>query len=184
MKLSLSLETTEVETGALCETLSESRGASFDVGAAVSALGSIVTAYLASTPVETETPSEPPPTRAQPGPVENPEKKAARRQRGSEHFYTLVSAWRQGFGEDVEQPDRQALLREVSTGPAAGDILEFVSSVGGIIRATNLAVLPAEWLPEDERRNIVSLVASNITQVASILFPDLAEQYEHRNIYQ
>jgi hypothetical protein len=104
--------------------------------------------------------------------------------RGSAHFSDLVIAWRQGFGEvNVEQPPRGDLLRAVSTGPVAGDILEFVSSVGGLLRATDLVIAPREGLSEDERRALVALVAVNITQVASILFPDLAEQYEHRNIY-
>ena len=47
MKLSLSLETTEAETDILCETLSEGQGGGFDAGAAISAVQSIVTAYLA-----------------------------------------------------------------------------------------------------------------------------------------
>lgn len=188
MKLSLSLETTEAETDILCETLSEGQGGGFDAGAAISAVQSIVTAYMSYT--SSETPSEPPtsagatppPTAAKP--AEDPERRNMRINRGADHYSKLVAAWCQGFGEtDVEQPDRATLLREVSTGPAAGDILEYVSSMGGLLRATDFVVPSSDRFSEDERRTIVNLVASNITQVASLMFPDLADQYEHTNIY-
>lgn len=193
MKLSLSLETAEAETGIICETLSAGQGGGFDAGAAISAVQSIVTAYLAH--AAAETPSEPPtsagatppgayppPTAAKP--AEDPERRNMRINRGADHYSKLVAAWCQGFGEtDVEQPDRATLLREVSTGPAAGDILEYVSSMGGLLRATDFVVPSSDRFSEDERRTLVNLVASNITQVASLMFPDLADQYEHTNIY-
>lgn len=104
--------------------------------------------------------------------------------RGAGHYSALVSAWCQGFGEaDAEQPDRANLLREASTGTVAGDVLEFVSSTGGLIRATDSVMSYSVRPTEDERRDLVRLVASNITQVASLMFPDLADQYEHTNIY-
>ena len=207
MKLSFSLETTAAETGVLCEVLRGSRGASFDVGAAISAVQRIVEAYLATIPSEapvgtasaagaTPPGAYPPPTSAgatPPGayppptaakPAEDPERRNMRINRGADHYSKLVAAWCQGFGEtDVEQPDRATLLREVSTGPAAGDILEYVSSMGGLLRATDFVVPSSDRFPEDERRTLVNLVASNITQVASLMFPDLADQYEHTNIY-
>lgn len=193
MKLSLSLETTEAETGILCETLSAGQGGGFDAGAAISAVQSIVTAYLAH--AAAETPSEPPtsagatppgayppPTAAKP--AEDPERLNKRIARGSKAYYGLVEEWCRGFGEvDTEQPDRANLLREVSTGPTAGDILEYVSSMGGLLRATDFVVPSSDRFSEDERRTLVNLVASNITQVASLMFPDLADQYEHTNIY-
>lgn len=192
MKLSLSLETAEAETGIICEALSAGRGGGFDAGAAISAVQSLVTAYLAHA---AEAPSEPPapaggtppgayppPTAAKP--AEDPERRNMRINRGADHYSKLVAAWCQGFGEtDVEQPDRATLLQEVSTGPAAGDILEYVSSMGGLIRATDFVVPYSDRFSEDERRTLVNLVASNITQVASLMFPDLADQYEHTNIY-
>lgn len=193
MKLSLSLETAEAETGIICEALSTGRGGGFDAGAALSALQSLVAAYMSYT--SSETPSEPPtsagatppgayppPTAAKP--AEDPERRNMRINRGADHYSKLVAAWCQGFGEtDVEQPDRATLLREVSTGPAAGDILEYVSSMGGLLRATDFVVPSSDRFSEDERRTLVNLVASNITQVASLMFPDLADQYEHTNIY-
>jgi hypothetical protein len=193
MKLSFSLETTAAETGVLCEVLRGSRGASFDVGAAISAVQRIVEAYLATIPSEapvgtasaagaTPPGAYPPPTAAKP--AEDPERRNMRINRGADHYSKLVAAWCQGFGEtDVEQPDRATLLREVSTGPAAGDILEYVSSMGGLLRATDFVVPSSDRFSEDERRTLVNLVASNITQVASLMFPDLADQYEHTNIY-
>jgi hypothetical protein len=193
MKLSFSLDTTEAETGVLCQSLSESRGGSFDAGAAISAAQSIITAYLAhaaaENPSEPPTPAGatppgayPPPTAAKP--AEDPERRNMRINRGAEHYSALVSAWCQGFGEaDAEQPDRANLLREASTGTVAGDVLEFVSSMGGLIRATDFVMPTAVRPSEDERRDLVRLVASNITQVASLMFPDLADQYEHTNIY-
>jgi len=112
------------------------------------------------------------------------EKKLAR---GKRAFDILVRLWAQGFGvEDAEQPDRADAMRNLANGPASFAVLTYVGSVGGLTHAVNEAASAesSDWgTNEAELRRLVLDVAANITQVASILFPDLSELYEYKNIF-
>jgi hypothetical protein len=120
-----------------------------------------------------------------PSKVEVDGKKLAR---GNAAFDRLVHLWARGFGvEDAEQPDRAEAMRAVANGPSAFAVLTYVKAAGGLTHAVNLTsrLGTAEYgtADEDVRRRLVLDVDANITQVASILFPDLSDLYEYKDIF-
>lgn len=103
--------------------------------------------------------------------------------KGRKAFHALVDMWLVGFNDpDAEQPDRAEALRTLANGRKSYAVLAFVRDAGGLTHAVNGAMLGWED-EESRRREFVGLVAGNITQVASILFPDLSDLYEHKNIF-
>jgi hypothetical protein len=104
--------------------------------------------------------------------------------KGRKAFQSLVNLWLTGFGDtEAEQPDRAEAMRALANGRKSYAVLTYVKDVGGLTHAVNDAL--ADWEGEESRRReIVTLVAGNVTQVASILFPDLSELYEHKNIFR
>lgn len=103
--------------------------------------------------------------------------------RGKAAFEKLVNLWLTNFGvEDADQPDRAEEMRVLANGAKAFSVLAYVTAVGGVTWAVNGTV--ASGMPETERQNLVLTLAANITQVASILFPDLSDLYEYKNIFK
>lgn len=97
----------------------------------------------------------------------------------------LVTLWLDGYKqEDAPQPDRAEALRTIANGKNAYKVLTYVKSVGGLTHAVNAAL--EEWSggTEQARQDLVLDVAGNMTQVSSILFPDLSDLYEYKNIFQ
>jgi hypothetical protein len=106
--------------------------------------------------------------------------------KGRTAFDKLVRLWVKGFGdEDAEQPDRAEAMRVLANGPKSFAVLTYVRASGGLTWAVNAAaVLELSFgRTEEERQKLVLDVAANITQVASILFPDLSDLYEYKNIF-
>ena len=106
--------------------------------------------------------------------------------RGKLAFNGLVRLWVRGFGvEDEEQPDRAEAMRGLANGPSAFAVLTYVKAAGGLTWAVNAAdtVSIERGMDEEERQKLVLDVSANITQVASILFPDLSDLYEYKNIF-
>lgn len=104
--------------------------------------------------------------------------------KGRKAFHTLVTMWRVGFNDpDAEQPDRAEAMRNVANGRKSYAVLVFVKDVGGLTHAVNDAMMDWEG-DEARRRHAVTLIAGNMTQVGSILFPDLADLYEHKDIFR
>ena len=104
---------------------------------------------------------------------------------GRRAFDKLVRLWAQGFGvEGAEQPDRGEAMRTLANSPKAFLVLAYVRAAGGLTWAVNgseeVAIL---CLSGEERERVVIDLAGNITQVASILFPDLSDLYEYKNIF-
>ena len=103
--------------------------------------------------------------------------------KGRKAFHALVDMWLVGFNDpDAEQPDRAEAMRNVANGRKSYAVLVHVRAVGGLTHAVNDAMMDWEG-DEARRRHAVALVAGNMTQVASILFPDLSDLYEHKNIF-
>jgi len=102
-------------------------------------------------------------------------------------FVDFVSAWAVGLPTDpmghwdaetaASPVDRVELIRKAGNSALNGAMLAFVQQCGGLTRAVDL-VLPGD---EDDRPGRSRDVAVNIAQVASILFPDLADLLEHRD---
>ena len=162
MKINYTCETTEGETAAFLDFAGR--------------LVQVILTRVAPVEAPVEAPVAPPVS----------SKKQKRIEAGREILAALVSEWGRNLGQEgTEQPDRGALLREVATGRSAGAVLEFVSSVGGLTHGIDAVIASWPWeRTEEDRRALVWDITGNIVQVASLLFPDLAEQYEHRNIYQ
>lgn len=104
-------------------------------------------------------------------------------------FIRLLGVWDQGFREDVPQPDRQRAMSEVANGSASYPVLRVVHDAGGLTHAVAHYLSAAHvdipaYVAEEHgfERRVLSLT-DNIVQVASLLFPDLAALYEHKNIF-
>ena len=106
--------------------------------------------------------------------------------RGRKAFEKLLSLWLQNFGNaDGPQPDRAEAMRTLANGRNSFRVLAYVKATGGLTYAVN-ALLP-DMLPAmdfDTHRKLVLEVAGNMTQVSSILFPDLSDLYEYKDIFR
>lgn len=107
--------------------------------------------------------------------------------KGRRAFEKLLSLWLRNFGvADAEQPDRAEAMRGLANGRNSFRVLAYVKSQGGLTYAIN-ALLP-DLLPAtvdfDTHRQLVLDLAGNITQVSSILFPDLSDLYEYKDIFR
>ena len=103
--------------------------------------------------------------------------------RGKAAFEKLIALWLVNFGEEGEQPDRAEAMRAVANGSKSFAVLTYVKASGGLSWAVNAAVTSTVVDTERERQALVIAVAGNITQVASILFPDLSDLYEFKDIF-
>jgi hypothetical protein len=106
--------------------------------------------------------------------------------KGRAAFDKLVRLWVKGFGDaESEQPDRAEAMRVLANGPKSFAVLAYVRAAGGLTWAVNAAaVLELSFgHTEEERQKLVLEVAANMTQVSSILFPDLSDLYEYKNIF-
>lgn len=104
---------------------------------------------------------------------------------GKNAFDKLVRLWVKGFGiEGAEQPDRAEAMRSLANSQKSFAVLAYVKDAGGVTWAVNAAeVVAIRALPEREQQRLVTDLAGNITQVASILFPDLSDLYEYKDIF-
>lgn len=104
---------------------------------------------------------------------------------GKSAFDKLVRLWVKGFGvEGAEQPDRAEAMRNLANSQKSFAVLAYVKDAGGVTWAVNASDVAAiRALPEDEQQRLVTDLAGNITQVASILFPDLSDLYEYKDIF-
>jgi hypothetical protein len=103
--------------------------------------------------------------------------------KGKAAFSKLVDLWRINFNAEGSQPDRAEAMRSLANGPKSFAVLAYVKASGGLSWAINAAVPSGVGSTETERQSLVTQLAGNITQVASILFPDLSDLYEFKDIF-
>jgi hypothetical protein len=107
--------------------------------------------------------------------------------RGRKAFEKLLRLWIKNFGvADAEQPDRAEAMRTLANSPKSFRVLAYVKSQGGLTYAVNalLADIAPLTVADGVYQQTVLDVAGNLTQVASILFPDLSDLYEYKNIFR
>ena len=106
--------------------------------------------------------------------------------RGAKVFGEFVSEWIVGLGiEDAPQPERGDKMREIANHPKVFFVLGHVQQSGGLTRAIDKWFRTnAQHLDEKTIRAKVTLTASTMCQVSSILFPELSDLFEHRDIYK
>jgi hypothetical protein len=118
---------------------------------------------------------------------------AERFHKGASVFGAFVNAWIVGLSLDdkaaplpgVEQPDRGELIRDLANGSNVLNVLAHVGKCGGLTHAIDHALPPASmYLDERTRRAFVQAVATVVCATASLLFPELSDHYEHRDIYK
>jgi len=99
-------------------------------------------------------------------------------QKGEKIFQDLVALWLINFmKEDTEQPPRADTLKDLSLTKDGKRLLHYVIDSGGLTWAVKKC-----W-PSGRKYDpfLVRYVAENITQVSSILFPEVAQYLEHPN---
>jgi hypothetical protein len=110
--------------------------------------------------------------------------------RGRVAFAKMVSGWAVDFPRDGtahwndDEPSaadttKGDKMRAVALGPRSGDVLQFVAQCGGLTRATADVLNAAGPTGQDLSRRI----AVTLAQVASIVFPPLADLLEHFDPY-
>jgi len=99
---------------------------------------------------------------------------------GQTVFAYFVEEWSKNFGvENSEQPDRAALLNQTCNHSSL-QILSFLKMSGGLTNAVIRVSNPAEgFANQTEFIKHCRMIAENIAQVSSILFPPLAEFLEY-----
>ena len=100
----------------------------------------------------------------------------ARVSEGERAFEHLIKEWTKNFDSEGEQPDRGELIRALASSKDGPNICTFVGHVGGLTKATK-----SVWPRKSSDFSLMRKVAENITQVASILFPPLAEHLKYPN---
>jgi len=97
---------------------------------------------------------------------------------GRELFKEMVGEW---ISEDA---DFGVVTKKFGAGKDAWKILQFVSSAGGLQRGIKevLVEVSEEVLEEKGLLDQAAIIGGQMTQVGSIFFPDLSDQYEYTPI--
>ena len=129
--------------------------------------------------------------RGVPAPEEAPlprvaEVRGADLDKGRKAFEKLLRLWLLNFGVvDAEQPDRAEAMRALANSPRSFKVLSYVKAQGGLTHAVHaLAPYIVETEDFEAYKKVVLDVAGNMTQVSSILFPDLSDLYEFKDIFR
>jgi hypothetical protein len=105
--------------------------------------------------------------------------------KGRKAFEKLLRLWLKNFGvEGADQPDRAEAMRALANSPRSFKVLAYVKAQGGLTHAVNALAPYLTEMDEDVYKKLVLDVAGNITQVASLLFPDLSDLYEFKDIFR
>ncbi len=108
---------------------------------------------------------------------------------GKAEFKEFTAQWVKNLGvEGAPQPERPELMKRLSQSPNCLRILGYVKESGGLMHACDeilceLDPVRAEFDPEAFQQS-VDVAATTMCQIASIVFTDLSDLYEHRNIYR
>jgi hypothetical protein len=105
--------------------------------------------------------------------------------KGHQVMASFIERWEKNLGvQDAEQPDRVEMMREIGNGPNAGAILMYLSEKGGLLHGIDAIVNLNVGEDETSRRARVNLIGTTMCQIGSIFFPDIAQMYEHVDIYR
>ena len=105
--------------------------------------------------------------------------------KGRKAFEKLLRLWLKNFGvEGADQPDRAEAMRALANSPRSFKVLAYVQAQGGLTHAVNALAPYLTEMDEDVYKKLVLDVAGNMTQVASLLFPDLSDLYEFKDIFR
>jgi len=97
---------------------------------------------------------------------------------GMRYFSEFVDTWKINFRvENAEQPDRTKLMNEIMS-YHSGAIMKFIKHCGGLTHAI-FAVSEDDDINDKDDRMHNRLLAENIAQVSSILFPPISELLEY-----
>ena len=103
-------------------------------------------------------------------------------------FHDLVVKWAENIGvADAPQPPRTDIMRDFANSRHAYRALGFVQRIGGLTHACDFVVKAQRGCPvhgDAEAERHVVLLATTLSQVGSILFHELSDLYEHRDIYK
>ena len=106
--------------------------------------------------------------------------KAAKKGRSA--FYEFISEWLVGIDrdtmgliDDIKQPDRAQMLRDLHNGPNSYGVLLFVKKCGGLISA--IADVTGD-------QTLALALAPFVVPPASITFGELADTYEYSNPFK
>jgi len=105
--------------------------------------------------------------------------------KGRKAFEKLLRLWLKNFGvEGADQPDRAEAMRALANSPRSFKVLAYVQAQGGLTNAVNALAPYLTEMDEDAYKKLVLDVAGNMTQVSSLLFPDLSDLYEFKDIFR
>jgi hypothetical protein len=117
--------------------------------------------------------------------VSYPEDKTGK---GKQKFFEFCSAYAENFGiEDAEQPNRGDMTRDLGNHPKVYAVLGYIQNTGGLTHSV------LAWAVETGRNKMfekkafeanVTAIAGAMCQVSSILFPELSDLFEHRDIFK
>lgn len=97
---------------------------------------------------------------------------------GHDRFKDFIEEWSEGFGiTNAEQPDRAKILNEYMTYHSK-NIFKFIKQYGGLTHAIFVVQDDSDINDSDDRMHN-RLLAENIAQVSSILYPPLSETLEY-----
>lgn len=93
-------------------------------------------------------------------------------------FCNLCDMWIKNFGVNAEQPDRSNLLLQMATQYNL-QVISYVKASGGLTQAVyNCLAGKINNKHESEVRQFCRIIAENMSQVSSILYPPLSDQLE------
>jgi hypothetical protein len=96
-------------------------------------------------------------------------------QQGKELFTNFVKMWLVNFDGEGPQPDRAEATRKLGITYDGPKVRAYVASVGGLTKAVREVIIS----DHSEDFDMIRKLAENITQVSSILFPQLTPFLEY-----